>query len=122
MTADLHPGGKDGTTVPTGTAAAGGGVFWAAAAAAALSAAAVVAAALVATAAVVTTAASLYIERRATPATEKGVRGKPIIASASLTNPSLNGDSGRKSAIDIKTSAIVSAMDIKNVFIDLLLF
>jgi hypothetical protein len=44
-----------------------------------------------------------------------------MIASASLTNPSPNGDSGRKSAIDIKTSAIVSAMDIKNVFIDLLL-
>jgi hypothetical protein len=42
-----------------------------------------------------------------------------MIASAFLTNPSSNGELDWKS--EIKTSAAVSAMDIENVFIDLLL-
>src|SRR5262249_38215948 len=128
---ELHPGGSDGTIVPIGTATPGAGTPWAAAAAAAFAAAAFAAAAFIAaasvTAAVVATAAgvaiavlataSLYIERRATPATEKGVRGIPMIASAFPTNPSLNGDSGGNCAIDIKISATVSPMDIENFFI-----
>ena len=44
----------------------------------------------------------LYIERRATPAKEKGVQGMPMIASAFPTNPSLNGELGWKSAMDRK--------------------
>jgi hypothetical protein len=44
-----------------------------------------------------------------------------MIASASLTNPSLNGDSGRKSAMDIKTTTVANIVACKNDFIDLLL-
>jgi hypothetical protein len=70
-------------------------------------------AALVATAAVVATAASLRTVWRATPATENGVRGKPMIASALPTNPN--------SATDRKTTATPNTVDSKNDFIDLLL-
>jgi hypothetical protein len=46
-----------------------------------------------------------------------GVKGLPIIASAFPTNPSLNGESGRNSEIEIIRDA-VSTMGIKNLFID----
>jgi hypothetical protein len=78
-----------------------------------LAAAAFAAAALV-TATVVATTAPLYIERRATPATDRGVRGKPMIASAFFTNPSLNGESGKKFASDRKTRDTASTMDLEN--------
>jgi hypothetical protein len=78
-------------------------------AAAALAAAAFIAAAF--------QAASLYIDRRATPAKERGVQGIPIIASAFLTNPNLND----RSANDKKDRNTVSTISIKTVFILLLL-
>src|SRR5262245_7338162 len=56
--------------------------------------------------------ASLYIERRATPATDMGVQGIPMIASAFRTKP--------KSATERKTTATASIV-VKNDFIDLLL-
>src|SRR4030095_8523455 len=95
-------------------AAAFAAAAWAAAAFAyaAFAAAAFAAAALV-TATVETTAASLYIERRDTPATHKGVRGRPMIASAFLTNPN--------SATDRKITTAASIVDCKNDFIKLLL-
>src|SRR5215475_7126862 len=80
-------------------------------AAAAFAAAAFIAAAFV-TATVEATAASLYIERRATPATDMGVRGIPMMASAFRTKP--------KSATERKTTATASIV-VKNDFIDLLL-
>jgi hypothetical protein len=52
------------------------------------------------------------MERRATPATDKGVMGIPMIASAFFTNP--------KSATDKKTTATASIV-VKKDFIDLLL-
>jgi hypothetical protein len=135
ITVEAHPGGSDGTIVPTGrpaaacwaaaaaaaafaAAACAAAAFEAAACAAAAFAAAVFAAAAFAAAALVTatvetTAASLYIERRATPATERGVRGMPMIASALLMNPN--------SATERKITAAASTVDIKNDFIDLVL-
>jgi hypothetical protein len=65
-------------------------------------------------------AASLYIERRATPAKDSGVQGMPMIASAFFTNPTLKEESGR-STIDRKSIDAVSAIGIKNLLIDLLL-
>src|SRR5215470_4490575 len=90
----------------------------AACAAAAFYAAAFMAAALYAAALY---AAVAYIERRAIPAIEKGVQGIPIIASAFLTNPNLNGVSGRKLATDTITKTTVSIMDTKNLLIAWLL-
>src|SRR5215475_11059531 len=89
-------------------------------AAAAFAAAAFIAAAFV-TAIVEATAASLYIERRATPAKDMGVQGIPMMASAFRTNPIFRGELGGKSAIDIKISNAVTTMGIKNLFIDSLL-
>jgi hypothetical protein len=51
-----------------------------------------------------------------------GVQGIPMIASAFLTDPSLNRELGWKSAMDIKTSNAVTTIGIENFFIDLLLF
>jgi hypothetical protein len=121
---ELQSEGRFGTIVPIGTAAPGAGVAWAAAeaaaafaaaafAAAAFAAAALVAAALV-TAAVVATAAPLYIERRATPATDMGVRGIPMMASVLSTNPKLNND--------MKNTATVKTIVVNEVFINSLLF
>jgi hypothetical protein len=104
---ELQPEGRFGTIVPIGTTAPGAGVAWAAAEAAAAFAAAAFAAAAFA-------AAPLYIERRATPATDMGVRGIPMMASVLSTNPKLNND--------MKNTATVKTIVVNEVFINSLLF
>jgi hypothetical protein len=111
ITVDWQPGGRDGTIVPIGkvdaacaAAAAADACAAAAWAAAALAAAAFAAAAFIAaasvTATVEATTAPRYIERRATPATDSGVRGIPMIAWASLTSRIPNWERDKNSGIE----------------------
>jgi len=62
------------------------------------------------------------MERRATPAKDKGVHGMPMMAWALPTNPNLTGEFGGQSANEITTKATANIVDFKKVFTIPLLF